>query len=177
MKTAIMTIIISVLLFCDHVVLGQEGEWTVVTANADVFVNIALKNFVNDTLRFSQTAQNFTIPIASIVQLRKKEGKSESNAGRGARIGLFVGALIGGVVGAIIAEPKPDDDLDEAFVKSIGFLPAVAGGSLLGGLGGTVTGAVIGSQSRSSLSVEWVYTFSDDTQTKSVEIRAVLANK
>ena len=172
MKTAIVTIIISVLLLSDHVVLGQEGEWTVVTANGDVFVNIAVKNFVNDTLRFSQTGQNFTIPIASIVQLLKKERKSRF--WKGAKIGLVAGVIIGGAVGLVACGDSADsaEEFGETITCQIG---QTVYGMMLGGLGGLIAGGVIGSQSKSER--ERVYTFSDDTQTKSVEIRAVLANK
>ena len=166
MKTAIMTIVISVLLLSDHVVLGQEGEWTVITANGDVFVNIAVKNFVNDTLRFSQTGQNFTIPITSILQLRRKERKSRFSW-KGAGIGM----VAGGTIGVLVAVATTGDSAEDFLLTVTGVRPAL--GALLGGLGGTIAGGVIGSQSKS----ERVYTFSDDRQMKSAEIRAVLANK
>jgi len=173
MKTTIMTIIISVLLLSDHVVLGQEGEWTVVTANGDVLVNLAFTNFVNDTLRFSQTGQNFTIPIESIVQLRKIEGKS--NFRKGAVIGLVAGGLIGGVVGVATFDSGDSPREIEEAVTVLGSISRGRAGAILGGLGGLIAGGVIGSQFKSER--VRVYTFSDDTQTKSVEIRAVLANK
>ena len=171
MKTAIMTLIISVLLLSDHVVLGQEGEWTVVTANGDVFVNVAPWNSGDDTLRFSQTGRNFTIPITSIVQLRKKERKSRF--WKGAGIGLVAGAIIGGVVGVATYDSGVTGEFAEA-VTVLGPIARGRTGAILGGLGGMIVGGAIQSLSQKR---ERVYTFSDDTQIKSVEIRAALANK
>jgi hypothetical protein len=160
-------IFISIFIVAASSLFAKTNHWTIVLAHGDTISNVSLQQLKNDSLIISGEEFTKSIPIDSIMELRKPRKPS---FWKGAGIGLLTGTVAGGLLGW--ATHSDSKSSDSQFDFDFGPGLNIIGGGLVGGVAGFAVGGIIGACGR-----DRVYDLSQETHVQKYNIIYGIINK
>ncbi len=97
----------------------------------------------SDTLVVQSNGDTLALPLDSVTRLDVSWGR-KTNTGKGAGIGILLGVIAGAFIGGVSYEECVPQGWFSCIGPDFGSEAYAAAGALLGGLGGLMAGAIIG---------------------------------
>jgi hypothetical protein len=136
-------ILISIFILAASSVFAKTNHWNIILAHGDTISNVSLQQLDKDSLTISGEEFTQSVPIDSIMELRKPRKPSFL---KGAGIGTLTGTIFGSLLGA--ATYSDSKSSDGYFDLDFGPGLNIIGGGLAGGVVGFFVGGIIGSSDK-----------------------------
>ncbi len=154
-------IIILIFMLAASSLFAKTSHWTIVLAHGDTISNVSLQQIKNDSLTLAGEEFTKSVPIDSIMELRKPH---KSSFWKGAKIGTLSGIAAGCLFGLANTAGSNHRYVGDGLI--------IMTGGVLGGVAGFTVGGIIGACSK-----DRVYDLSQETHVQKYNIIYGIINK